>query len=795
MTGNRALFDQLVNDGDSAAWEQQWDQAIAGYARALDEFPDDTSVLPRLGFVLLAKSDQAHDPGLLAKALTVYQRAVQINIRRNIEDPLPLEKCAEILRQLKRVNEAAQAYYLAAEAFVARRDVAKAIENWTHATELDPDNLQSYSRLALAYERTNKNAEASNCCVAIARILQKQGELQKALQSAQRAAQLDSHNAAALKAVELIQKGAPLPEPERPRSSTGQLRLPTAQAFASLEAFGKTQTGKLVSGKKSNPLITGRELALAQLADLMFEIGDDDEAQPSKPGLTAVFKRATGDPFRNVKSNNRMQLLSLISQGIDLQSKGETNVALSLFEKALRTGMEHAALNILIGGAYLDMERYKEASKQFQLAAINPKFAAAAFFGLGLCYGREEKMKDAVTYLLRSLQQVDQTTVSEAQADSLSALYENFQESLTQSQSSEEDLLQIGERLVSFLSGPGWDERIKQARQQVNAQQEDGTLTPLAEMISIPGADRVMESLALIERYMAKGRLASALDEAQHAILYSPTYLPIHTRIAEILALENRTDAALAKYTVVAELYRIRGEGVRAVRMYQQMTQLAPDDLTIRAKLTQMLTAQGNIPEAIRQTLETANIHLNLADFDMARQTLNSALLAAQKPGVDKSLAALVLHKIGEIDMQRLDWRQALKAYEQLKAQNPSDGKARVALISLYFRMNQGRQAILETDDTLRHFLTTEGLPKAIALMETLLAEDDDVNLRQRLARLYQQAGRKADAIAQFDAIADAYHQAGNSAEAARTIQTIIALKPDNLDEYRQVLEQLQSSG
>jgi DNA-binding SARP family transcriptional activator len=246
---------------------------------------------------------------------------------------------------------------------------------------------------------------------------------------------------------------------------------------------------------------------------------------------------------------------------------------------------------------------------------------------------------------------------------------------------------------------------------------------------------------------------------------------------------------------VVAELYRVRGDEARAIRIYQQIAQLAPMDVHIRNRLTQMFTLQGKIADAVRASLEAAEIHLSLADNEMARQSLNSALLLAQRPGVDKSLAAAVLHKIAELDLQRLDWRQAVKTYEQLKTLNPSDEKARLALIGLHFKLTNVRQAITETDDMLRHFLPNAGLPKTIELLEALIAENgNDLNLRQRITRLYQQAGRKAEAIAQLDAIADTLHQAGNTVDAARTIQAIIDMEPDNVDEYRQVLEHLQSS-
>jgi len=783
MTGNRSIYDQALNDGNSAAWEQQWDKAIAAYARALDEFPSDSSVMSSLGLALLAQNRWE-------QALAVYQRAAQLNP----EDPLPLEKCAEILQRLNKFPESSQAFYLAAEAYVARRDVAKAIENWTHSTELNPDHLQAYSRLALAYERTNKTAEASFGYIALARILQKAGELQKALQAAQRAAQLDPRNSAALQAVELIQRGAPLPEPARARQTATQVQ---SSAFTSLADFAQESNGRSASdeqNQKSDPLIEARQAALGQIADLMFDIGDDTVPDLStKAGAAALFKKASSDPFKNVKADNRPQLISYLSQGIDAQSKNDAPAALSFFEKAQKAGLEHGALNLLIGGAYVDSKKYRDAIKQFQAATDHPDLAAGALYGLGLSYGRTDKIKDAVSSLLRCLQQVDQLTVPERQQDEMAALYEGFQERLSENPTKEE-LTRMAENLVNLLSGPGWMDQIRQAREQLNSQQTDGTLVPLAEMISVQGADRVMESMSLITKYIARKRYQSAIDEAEYAIEYSPTYLPVHLKMAEILALDNRPEAALTKFTVVADLYRIRGEAGQAKRIYQQMVQLAPADLAIRTKLVQMATAQGNTLEAIRHTIETADIHVNLADYDTARQVLNSALLMAQSSKNDKNMASEVLHKIAELDMQRLDLRQALKSYEQIKAQNPNDDKARTALVGLYFRMGQPRQAIAETDELLRLLIPVVGLDQPIQILESLLTEQDDLNLRQRLARLYQQVGRKADAIQQYDAMADALYTSGNKAEAAKVVESIIALQPENLSDYQELLSQIQSS-
>ncbi len=216
--------------------------------------------------------------------------------------------------------------------------------------------------------------------------------------------------------------------------------------------------------------------------------------------------------------------------------------------------------------------------------------------------------------------------------------------------------------------------------------------------------------------------------------------------------------------------------------------------MALRKKLIQMASAQGNTLEAIKHTIDMADIHVSLADFDSARQALNAALLQAQAPSMDKAVANHVLHKLAELDMQRLDLRQARKTYEQIKTQDPTDEKARVALVGLYFRMGQPRQAITETDDMLRQIIPILGLDRPIELLEELLAEHDDLNLRQRLARLYQQVGRKAEAIQQYDAMADSLYQAGNKTEAAKVVESIIALQPENVADYQELLNQIQSS-
>ena len=64
--------------------------------------------------------------------------------------------------------------------------------------------------------------------------------------------------------------------------------------------------------------------------------------------------------------------------------------------------------------------------------------------------------------------------------------------------------------------------------------------------------------------------------------------------------------------------------------------------------------------------------------------------------------------------------------------------------------------------------------------------------LHARLAEAYRAAGRKADAIAQYDALGEIQLDAGQNQEAIQTIQTIIDLEPPDLEGYLELLRNLK---
>ena len=98
MPGREDVFQNAMNEGHSAAWDQKWAQAIEAYQKALAEFPENPKALTNLGLAL-------YQVGRYEESLETYKRAAQFSP----DDPLPPEKIAQLSERLGHLNQAVQA--------------------------------------------------------------------------------------------------------------------------------------------------------------------------------------------------------------------------------------------------------------------------------------------------------------------------------------------------------------------------------------------------------------------------------------------------------------------------------------------------------------------------------------------------------------------------------------------------------------------------------------------------------------------------------------------------------------
>jgi len=770
MNGRQELFQKAMNQGHSAAWDQQWDRAASFYRQALEEKPNHPQALINLGLALFQLQE-------FDESLQCYKRAAQISP----EDPIPLENIAILYERMGELDLSSRASLQAAELYIKNRDITKALENWQRVLRDDPENLQAHSRLALVYERTGKNQQAVSSYLAVASLLQRRGETGKAQQVLQRALKLIPNHPEAVHALALINAGQQLPPPERPRGGTAPYRMSQVRQLEAPQNEENQDNG--------DPISQARQKALTTLAAILFDVTDEEEAGDQQRQDISAILRGARTAAQNFDST---RVVLHLNQMVDAQTNKQYAQAAEELERAIEAGLDHAAAFFNLGYLQAQIGRQEEAVASLQQALRNPTFTLAAHLLLGSLYQQMNRVREAALEFLEALKIADSQVVDPQFADDLRQLYEPIIETYRQ-ETSEQELSRLCRSISELLLRADWIENLQRARKQLPGRGSRFPV-PLAEILTEASSSQMLEAIGKIFELSEQGQLYTAMEEAFFALEQAPNYLPLHTYIGDLLLKENHLAEAVAKYIVVARTYKSRGEIHRAVDLYRKVTQLAPMDLNARKRLIELLVARDQLEEAVQEYIHLAEVYYNLADLEMARKTYKEALRLAQQPRVDRQWRVKILHLMADIDLQSLEWRQALRIFEQIRTLQPDDEPSRLSLIELNYRLGQEQAALAEVDNYINYLVGVHRADQAVVFLEKLVSDYPQHNaLRCRLGDAYRLNGRKADALRVYDELGEACLEAGDRAGAIGAVEAILALNPDNKNDYLSLLSQLRT--
>jgi Flp pilus assembly protein TadD len=114
-------------------------------------------------------------------------------------------------------------------------------------------------------------------------------------------------------------------------------------------------------------------------------------------------------------------------------------------------------------------------------------------------------------------------------------------------------------------------------------------------------------------------------------------------------------------------------------------------------------------------------------------------------------------------------------------------------LVESQFGQGNNVEAVKVLDRLLGLYAKRRDVGRMVQVLEYFVRQNGrDPALRSRLAAIYQQTQRKADAITQLDALGEIQLAAGLRDDARNTIKRIIMLNPDNVNDYKRLLMQLQ---
>ncbi len=311
-------------------------------------------------------------------------------------------------------------------------------------------------------------------------------------------------------------------------------------------------------------------------------------------------------------------------------------------------------------------------------------------------------------------------------------------------------------------------------------------------MLIDSNSSRLVESLTEMQQLVQQGKHRTAMEESFRALTDAPNYLPLHIQMGEILINEGRVAEAIEKFLMVAKLYTIRNDNASALRLLNRVTRLAPMDTSVRKNLIDLLRSSGNYEEMIHQYMDLANVHYLLADLDESRRAYHAALNLSRQIRSPREQSLKILNRLADIELQSLNWKEAILVYEQMRSLLPLDPAPRIALVDLYFRLNLNAAAINEVDAFLKLLEAENKTQEAEKFLDDLLIErPDDTEIQKRLAAYYVSQGKLETAVMKLDALAEKLLVENNNAASAAVVARIIALNPANKADYEKLYQEI----
>jgi tetratricopeptide (TPR) repeat protein len=257
--------------------------------------------------------------------------------------------------------------------------------------------------------------------------------------------------------------------------------------------------------------------------------------------------------------------------------------------------------------------------------------------------------------------------------------------------------------------------------------------------------------LAAAERHIQQGKLQNAITEYEKVVKADPKDLTVLNTIGDLYARIGQTDKAVSYFKSVGDTYASQGFTVKAIAMYKKLTKLKPSIESV-LKLAELYGQQGLQNDARAQYLMVAEQYLHSGHLEQA---------------------AHAFQKILEIDPENTSLQVRLAdVYVRLQRRD----EARKLLLRTAEGL-QARGSKAEAEEVLARVLQLDPADKQALLMRgTMALQAGDVETAIQTLEHIPDLEHHADGLR---ALANAYLQAGRTAESGALAKKLFALTQD----------------
>jgi tetratricopeptide (TPR) repeat protein len=293
-------------------------------------------------------------------------------------------------------------------------------------------------------------------------------------------------------------------------------------------------------------------------------------------------------------------------------------------------------------------------------------------------------------------------------------------------------------------------------------------------------------------------------------------------KLAELYSQQGLFNDARAQYLQVAEEFLKAGELENAVRIFQKILEMDPDNSSMRVRLAEVYVRLGKKTEAWQIFSAAAESLRSKGSFNEADEILqrmlkidpgNTYALLMQGKNLlesgDAAGATKYLQKIADIDSNPDGLRDLLKAYLQTGQLSDAGAVANklltvhndlTAISSFADALMQAGQYenALQVYDQHAERLLAENSEKVISSLHAIIGHvRENPDSLQKLLDLFHKAGDTSHVSEVTELLAHASVQCGELAQARDLYQKLANIEPQNpihMQNYQQVVSQLSGS-
>ncbi len=325
--------------------------------------------------------------------------------------------------------------------------------------------------------------------------------------------------------------------------------------------------------------------------------------------------------------------------------------------------------------------------------------------------------------------------------------------------------------------------------------------------------------LANAEKYVQQGKLQNAISEYEKILKNDAKDLTVTNTVGDLYSRLGEASKATDFFKTVGDAYASQGFTVKAIAMYKKICKLAPS-LESYLKLAELYTQQGLFNDARAQYLQVAEEFLKAGELENAVRIFQKILEMDPENSSMRVRLAEVYIRLGK---KNEAWQIFSAAAESLRAKGSLSAAEEVLqrMLTLdpgntYALLMQGKNMIESGDaagavatlqkvadidskpdglrDLLKAYLVTGQLSDAGTIANKLLTVHNDLPAIATFADALMQAGQYENALQVYDQHAERL-LAENSSKVLDSLHTIIGHVRDNPDSLQKLLDLFHKAG